>query len=91
MERSVFIYSFIYAFLLMFVGVAVWNMISPWPVKWWGYYYFFSTLVVGGIIGIISTVWFMWGGIKDIFQLFRDLAARKVDPDDNGVVRKDEN
>ena len=83
---SVFIYSFIYAFLLMFVGVAVWNMISPWPVKWWGYYYFFSTLVVGGIIGIISTVWFMWGGIKDIFQLFRDLAARKADPNDNGMV-----
>ena len=87
---SVFIYSFVYSFLLMFVGVIIWNCISPWPAHWWGYYFFITTLVVGGIIGVISTVWFMWGGIRDIFRLFRDLAARKANPEDNGVVRKEE-
>ena len=86
---SVFIYSFVYSFLLMFVGVVVWNLISPWPVKWWGYYYFITTVVVGSIIGTVSTVWFMWGGIRDMLQMFRDLAARKADPDDNGVIRKE--
>ena len=87
---SVFIYSFIYAFLLMFAGVVIWNRISPWPVKWWGVYYFITMLVVGSIIGAVSTIWFMWGGIRDMFRMFRDLAARKADPDDNGVVRKEE-
>ena len=87
---SVFIYSFIYAFLLMFAGVVIWNWISPWPVKWWGYYYFIHMLVAGSVIGAVSTVWFTWGGIRDMLRMFRDLAARKADPDDNGVVRKKE-
>ncbi len=38
------------------------------------------------IIGVISTVWFMIGGIVDIRRLFRDLAARIDNPLDDGWV-----
>ena len=36
--------------------------------------------------GCVTTVWFMWGGIKDIRALFRALEARKRDDLDNGMV-----
>lgn len=76
--------------LLMFAAVVIWIWISPWPVKWRGMYYFITMLGVGSIIGAVSSIWFMWGGIRDMLRMFRDLAARKADPDDNGVVRKKE-
>ena len=87
---SVFIYSFGYSFLTMFLGTVIWNLISPWPTHWWGIRFFITTLVVGGLVGVVSTVWFMWGGIRDIFRLFHDLAERKADPTDNGIVKKEE-
>ena len=87
---SVFCWSFIYSFLLCFVGILIWNLISPWPDHWWGIRYFITTLVIGCIVGIISTVWFMWGGIRDIIRMFHDLAERKANPDDNGMVREKE-
>jgi len=86
---SVFVYAIIYQFLIAFVGVLVWNLISPWPAHWWSYYFYFTIVVVGLVVGAVSTVWFMWGGTLDLFRLFRDLAARKEDPSDDGWVEKE--
>ena len=66
-------------------------MISPWPEHWWSNYFFFTALVVGAIVGVISSVWFFWGGIRDLRRLFRDLEASKNDPEDDGRVSKNEN
>ncbi len=83
---SVFFYSFVFQFLILFVGVAIWNAISPWPLEWWSQYFFFTLIVVGLIVGSISTVWFMVGGFIDLRRLFRDLAARVNNPLDDGWV-----
>lgn len=84
---GVFLYSFVYAFGLAFVGVIVWNLFAPWPAHWWGYYFFLTALVIPGLIAVISTVWFSWGGTRDLIRLFRDLQAqRQEDPHDNGQV-----
>ncbi len=83
---SVFGYAIIYKFLLSFVVVLIWNLISPWPVEWWSTYFFVTSLVVTGALGIISTIWFLIGGIIDLRALFRDLAARVDNPLDNGMV-----
>lgn len=83
---SLFIYSFIYQLGICFGAVLIWNMISPWPQYWWSQYFFITSLLVAGIIGVISTVWFLWGGIVDAKRLFRDLAARVDDPLDDGRV-----
>ena len=37
-------------------------------------------------VAVISTVWFLIGGIRDIRRLFIDLANRVEDPNDNGQV-----
>ena len=87
---SVFFYAFVYNIVLCFFGVMIWNLISPWSEKWWSNYFFFTTFVMGAIVGIISSVWFFLGGIKDLRLLFRDLENSNNDPKDDGRVFKDE-
>lgn len=83
---SVVGYAIIYKFGLCFLAVLIWNLIRPWPAHWWSTYFFITSLVVTGIVGVISTVWFLIGGIVDTRRLFRDLKARVDNPLDNGVV-----
>jgi Na+/proline symporter len=83
---SVVGYAIIYKFGLCFLAVLIWNMIRPWPAHWWSTYFFVTSLVVTGIVGIVSTFWFLIGGVIDMRRLFRDLAARVDNPLDNGVV-----
>ena len=83
---SMFTYSLIYGFLIVFIGIAVWNVISPWSREWWNWKFYITALLVPSIMGIISTFWFMAGGVMDSVNLFRDLKNRKEDPNDNGQV-----
>jgi len=83
---SVFWYSFVYHFLICFVLVVIWNLISPWPVEWWGTYFFIKTLLIPCVVAFISTFWFGIGGAVDLFRLFRDLEHREADVLDNGQV-----
>ena len=66
--------------------VVIWNTIKPWPNEWWSNYYYIAYLLIPGIAGMISMVWFSIGRIIDIIQLFKDLAARVEDTTDNGQV-----
>jgi len=81
-----FLYSFVYNFLIVFVGVIIWNAITPWPIEWWGRYFFVVYLLVPGCMAAFSTFWFGIGGFIDLFRLFKDLKARVADPLDNGRV-----
>ena len=83
---SVFWYSFFYRFCLSFLLVLIWNLISPWPIRWWGIYFFITTLLVPGIVAFVSTFWFGIGGFRDLVRLFRDLERRENDVLDNGIV-----
>lgn len=85
---SVFLYTIGYRIVLTFAVVWLWNTIKPWPKAWWGHYYYVTSLLIPILVGIVSTVWFMWGGIRDARQLFRDLDARVADESDNGMVLK---
>jgi Na+/proline symporter len=83
---SVFAYTFGYQIGLCFVVVVIWNIISPWPSEWWSLYFYINSLLIAGVVGVVSTVWFMIGGIIDTRRLFRDLEARMDNPLDNGRV-----
>jgi SSS family solute:Na+ symporter len=83
---ALFWYSVVYQFVVIFIAVIVWNIFSPWQDKWWDVYFYVVTLLVPGIIGVISTVWFMIGGTIDIRRLFIDLEKRVDNPLDNGQV-----
>jgi hypothetical protein len=84
---SVFIYTFGWLIGLCFLTVLVWNLFSPWPKEWWSHYFFYTSLVVPGVLGIITTVWFMIGGFIDVKRLIKDLEARVDNPLDDGRVK----
>ena len=81
-----FFQSFIWGFLFAFVGVFIWNEITPWPIEWWGTYFFIILLAIPLCLSIISVFWFGIGGFIDFFRLFRDLKERVANPLDNGQV-----
>lgn len=83
---AVFGYSIAYSMLLAFVGIVIWNAFDPWPNSWWTVKFFLTSLLIPGIVALISTVWFLWGGIRDLRNLFRDLANRIKDDEDNGQI-----
>lgn len=83
---AAFINTFVINFLIIFVGSILWNFISPWPAEWWGIRTYIVVVILGSLVGGISTVWFIWGGIRDIRQLFSDLEHRRSNHLDNGRV-----
>jgi hypothetical protein len=83
---SVFGYAVVFQFFITFLGVVIWNAILPWPAEWWSWYFFITVIVVGIIVGSVSTVWFMVGGVVDLRRLFKDLAKRVDNPLDDGWV-----
>ena len=83
---SVFAWSFGWGFLCCFVGVVLWNLISPWGTVGWTRWFFINNFVIAGIVGIVSTIWFTIGCTRDLRRLFVDLAQHRVDDLDDGRV-----
>ena len=57
-----------------------------WGVREWSIRCFVVILVVPIAVNAFTTVWFTWGTVRDLRHLFRDLAARKRNDLDNGMV-----
>ncbi len=83
---ALFGYSIVYSFILTFIGVLIWNAVSPWPINYWGNYFFLTVLFIPGIVALITAFWYGIGGLVDLIHLFRDLKERVVNPLDNGRV-----
>ncbi|MCX6986436.1 MAG: sodium:proline symporter [Lentisphaerae bacterium] len=71
---------------IMFIVVTLWNLISPWPLNWWVTYWHYYAIIIPLVIGIVTTVWFLWGGITDLHELYVDLKTYKCDASDDGTV-----
>ena len=84
---SVFLYSFLYSFVIIFLAVVIWNKVTPWPIEWWAHYFFITKILVAGLIGIVSTVWFSIGGTLDLIKLFQRLAQKQDNVLDDGRVQ----
>ena len=87
---GVFCYTFGYRFLGTFALVLLFNWLSPWGKRGWSNYYLVTILLVPFCVALISTFWFMIGGICDLRHLFIDLEKRKRDFTDDGRVEKKE-
>ena len=83
-----FIYSFVYSFGICFLLVVIWNAISPWDMEYWSMQFFITMMLVPMMLGVITTIWFMIGGIIDIKRLFIDLEKKVADDSDNGQILK---
>ena len=70
---------------LIFIVVTFYNMIfdvttASWAKFW--HFYIWLTLIVG----VITTVWFTWGGLIDLAKMFRRLETMNRDDSDDGTV-----
>lgn len=82
---SVFSYSLVYHFGA-FVTIVTWNLISPWPAHWWANWFLWNSVILVGIIGTVTTVWFTIGGSVDLYRLFKRLDEKVTNIHDDGRV-----
>lgn len=82
----VFFYCIVFQWVVVFLGIVVWNHFSPWTVDMWSRYFLLYCLVLPGVVGVITCVWFTIGGIADMKDLFRNLRNLKGNALDNGMV-----
>jgi Na+/proline symporter len=84
----VFFWSFVWSFLLCFVGVIIWNHYHHWPDSWWCTKFLVTMIVAPAIVATITTIWFGLGSIRDLKDMFIRLQKRDDDYSDNGQVLK---
>jgi SSS family solute:Na+ symporter len=87
---SISVFSWTMFWWVVFVIVTVWNLISPWSLNWWSVYWKYYAIIIPLVIGMVTTVWFVWGGVLDLKHLFKNLKVYKPDDNDDGTVVKDE-
>ncbi len=72
-------------FVAFLVG-SIWNLLAPWPESAWAAFWRIAAVVLPITICVVTSVWFTWGGLRDIFSLFRKLRLAKVNHADDGTV-----
>ncbi len=82
---SVFLYSIVFQFG-SFIVIIVWNLFAPWSDKWWGNWFLINNLIIVGIIGVVTTVWFTIGGTLDLIKMFKRLEEKQENLLDDGRV-----
>jgi solute:Na+ symporter, SSS family len=70
---------------LVLVGTA-WNFISPWSEAAWSTYGRLTAIGAPIVVAVVTGLWFTWGAIRDLRDLFARLRRARLDPTDNGVV-----
>lgn len=81
---AVFLYTMLQFGLFLFVAIS--NMISRWPKENFWLYWKYVTVVQSLLVGLISTIWFSWGGVRGMWRLFGRLDKLQRDALDNGRV-----
>jgi len=69
------------AFLTGTVIALVWGISVAMWAQWWHF-----TVILGVSVGVITIVWFLWGGLRDMRDLLSTLRTIKRDPKDDGMV-----
>ncbi|MDP0494825.1 MAG: sodium:solute symporter family protein [Verrucomicrobiota bacterium JB024] len=73
-------------FVCFIVGT-IWGLTVGIPDNLWGHWWLFTT-VLGGVVGLITVLWFLIGGIRDLIDLFRTLSQARRDSADDGSVHE---
>ncbi|MCC7517809.1 MAG: sodium:proline symporter [Verrucomicrobiae bacterium] len=66
--------------------ITLWNFVDRWPLSWWSTYWRVNSVYIPFILAIPTTIWFFWGGIRDLRLLFTDLRNVTRKAHDDGTV-----
>jgi len=70
----------------VFAVMTVLYLITPWPASAWSTYWHLYAIIIPIFVGVVTTIWFTWGGTRDLLRLFRDLPNVKRNALDDGSV-----
>jgi SSS family solute:Na+ symporter len=89
-DRRLTYFAFGWTYFWWFVGmvVLVWNIVPAWrwPTHWFTNWFFINNYTVGIGLGLVTTIWFSWGAIRDLGRLFAKLRTQKRNVFDDGRV-----
>jgi SSS family solute:Na+ symporter len=66
--------------------ITLWNFADRWPLLWWSTYWRVHSIYIPFVLAIPTTIWFLWGGIRDMKLLFVDLRSVARREHDDGTV-----
>ena len=66
--------------------ITLWNLVDRWPLSWWSNYWRIHSIYIPFVLAIPTTIWFLWGGIRDMQLLFKDLRSAHREAHDDGTV-----
>ncbi|MDX9974577.1 MAG: sodium:proline symporter, partial [FCB group bacterium] len=80
------LFSWSMLWFFVFAVGSIWNLVAPWPLHVWST--FWHVTCIGLPIGFatVSAVWFTWGGLRDMGELFRRLRVQTINHLDDGTV-----
>lgn len=84
--QCMLLFSWSLAWMLAFAIVTTWNLIRPWPTGWWVTWTLWTSVILAFVICIATTIWFTWGGLRDLRRLFVRLRTLTVNDLDDGRV-----
>ena len=88
-DKLIFLFKYLlfgWTFGVGFIGLSVAWVLGgmrsddAW-VRWWA-----INFSVIGAVGVAATVWFLWGGCRDLVLLFRRLRSITIESEDDGSV-----
>ena len=87
-DKIIFFAAMVYSlgWWCVFLCGCLWNIIKDVPDSSWMRFWHFK-IIFDLILGIFVTVWFTTGGARDLLGMLKTLKAKRIDNDDDGVVR----
>jgi SSS family solute:Na+ symporter len=80
------LFGFSMLYFLVFLVGSVWNLLAPWPTSVWSTFWNYVGIGIPVILAVITGIWFTWGGLRDMRDLFRRLKQQRVNHLDDGTV-----
>ena len=92
-DKFIYLLYFGYTVLTVswFIIFTIINLVTDVSDDAWGKWWWFYIWIYGFGLGICTTIWFLWGGFKDLFDMFRTLRTIKRDALDDGSVSGHQN
>ena len=79
------------SWFVVFVVVSLWNVVAPWSAESWASYQHVVGISLPVFFAVVTALWFTWGGLRDMRDLFRRLRAQRSNEWDDGTVVNNQN
>jgi SSS family solute:Na+ symporter len=83
---AVGLFAWTMAWVVVLIIGSAWNAFSPLSNDFWASYWHVVGIGIPVFLCLVTAIWFTYGGVRDIRQLFTGLRREQVDALDDGTV-----